>query len=105
FRFCQVAMLTLSSCIQAAFLIWAYDGQDKLRNHFSCQPTLAWTLYTCIQIKGPSLSKSYNFWLPIIIHEGILCLLAFWVDIGQNLKGIDKQDIASARRSSTGMLA
>jgi len=35
-------------------------------------------LYICANTQSPPFYRSYDIWLPVVVYDGILCLLAVW---------------------------
>lgn len=52
-------------------------------------PTRLFTmgLYVCANEDGPPFYRSYGFWLPVTVYDGILCLLALWYGVGIWMSG------------------
>jgi len=38
-------------------------------------------LYICGDVKAPSFYRAYVIWLPVLVYDGLLCLLALWSGI------------------------
>ncbi|KIJ62348.1 hypothetical protein HYDPIDRAFT_114878 [Hydnomerulius pinastri MD-312] len=58
-------------------------------------------LYICTDIWGSTIFKFYSFWIPVVIFESILCLLALCVSIrhllsGYRARGINGVDLSGA---------
>ncbi|KAN0082450.1 hypothetical protein V8E55_008245 [Tylopilus felleus] len=44
-------------------------------------------LHICANIDGPSFYQPYVLWLPVVVYDGILCLLAAWRGIRSWMQG------------------
>jgi len=44
-------------------------------------------LYICADVRGPSFYQEYLFWLPFIVYDGMLCMLALWHGISSRMSG------------------
>lgn len=53
--------------------------------------------YICVDLGGPSLYHSYGIWLPIIVYDGILFLLALWKSVSSWISGDRARQINGAR--------
>ena len=56
-------------------------------------------LYICADIDGPSFYQPYVIWLPVVVYDGILGLLAIWCGVsiwmaGYRAKRMDGVHIA-----------
>ena len=44
-------------------------------------------LHICANTQGPSFFQPYILWLPVVVYDGILCLLAAWRGIRSWMEG------------------
>ena len=44
-------------------------------------------LYICADTNAPSFYRQYIIWLPVIVFDGVLCLLAVWNGVNHWMSG------------------
>lgn len=44
-------------------------------------------LYICADTQAPSFYHQYIIWLPVIVFDGVLCVLALWYGISHWMSG------------------
>lgn len=94
---CEVAALsTITSLIDAdsqstplCFLPASIHANGCMRYLFGNIVTneILMGLYICADMDAPSFYRPYVIWLPIVVCDGILCLLAVWYGVSVWMAG------------------